>query len=136
MKLVHYLIVAPLAVASCTAVACGCTPLPTKQAVVWGRVTTNSGGAASRAAMSALATPTGVSCVRDTMYAWGSADSLGRYRISVFGAGIVDSGCVFVRARFPLTGSNARDTVRGPLRMRFLDSLPFDSMHVDIVLPP
>ena len=83
-----------------------------------------------------LGHPTGVSCVQDTMYAWGSADSLGQYRISVFGAGIVDSGCVFVGARFPATGSNARDTVRGPLRMRFLDSLPFDSMHVDIVLPP
>jgi len=135
MKLVHYVIVVPLALASCTEVVCGCTQPPMKEAVVWGRVTTNSGGAASRAAMSALATPTGV-CVRDTMYAWGSADSLGRYRISVFGAGIVDSGCVFVGARFPVIGSNPRDTVRGPLRMRFLDSIPFDSMHVDIVLPP
>ncbi len=135
MKLIYSLIAVLIAVAACSPVVCGCTGPRLFQAVVWGQVTTNGGAPASRAAMSAAAVPTGVSCVRGAMYAWGSADSLGRYRISVFGTGVVDSGCVFVEARFPAQGTNPPDTILGPVRLKFGDTPPLDSLKVDIVLP-
>jgi hypothetical protein len=135
MKLIGSLIVVLTAAAACSEIACGCTPR-INQAVVWGQVTMDTGGPASRAAMSAAAVPIGVSCVKGAMYAWGSADSLGRYRLTVFGGGVGDSGCVFVGARFPAQGSNARDTVVGPFKLRFVPNPPFDSMNVNIVLSP
>jgi len=131
MKIIYGVIVVLVAVAACSKIA---TP-PLKKAVVWGQVTIDTGGPASRAAMFAEATPTGVACVQGTLVSWGRADSLGRYRLTVFGAGVGDSGCVFVGALFPPQGTNGRDTVLGPYRLRFLDSIPFDSTHVDIVLP-
>jgi hypothetical protein len=135
MNLVRCVIVVLVAAVCCTPPVCGCSPPDSPSAVVYGNVT-DSGAPATHAAMSASATPTGVSCVQGTMYDWGSADSLGRYRLRVFGAGIVDSGCVFVGARFPAQGSNARDTVLGPFKLRFQLNLPFDSVHVNIVLSP
>ena len=120
--------------AACSHKACGCSPPPPSQAVVWGQVTLDTGGPAPRAAMTAFATPLGILCVQDTMYNWGSADSLGRYRLSVFGAQIADSGCVFVGARFPPQGSVTHDTVLGPFKLRFRMELPFDSMNVNIVV--
>src|SRR5882762_520939 len=134
-KIIARVIVVLVAADSCTSPVCGCSPPESPRAVVYGQVT-DSGGPASRAAMSGSAVPTGVSCVQGTMYDWGSADSLGRYRLTVFGAGIVDSGCVFVGARFPAQGSNPRDTVLGPFRLRFQLNPPFDSVNVNIVLSP
>lgn len=133
MKLIVGLIAVITIAAACSAKLCGCT-VPQNEAVVWGQVILDSGGPAPHAAMTALATPLGALCVRDTMYNWGSADSLGRYRLSVFGAQITDSGCVFVGARFPPQGSVTRDTVLGPFRMRFRTELPFDSLNVNIVV--
>jgi len=135
MKIIYSVLVVLIAGAACSEIACGCTPR-INEAVVWGQVTSDTGGPASRAAMFAEATPTGVACVQGTLVSWGRADSLGRYRLTVFGAGVGDSGCVFVGALFPPQGPNARDTVLGPFRLRFMDSIPFDSAHVDIVLPP
>jgi len=135
MKLICSLIVVLSAAAACQKIACvACAP--GTQAVVWGQVTMNTGGPASHALMSAAAMPIAATCVRGPLYTWGTTDSLGQYRISVFGAGVGDSGCVFVGARFPALGPNARDTVFGPFRMRFLPNPPFDSTNVDIVLPP
>ncbi len=102
-------------------------------AVVSGRVTIDTGGPASRAAMFAEATPTGVACVQGTLVSWGRADSLGRYRLTVFGAGVGDSGCVFVGALFPPTQAG-KDTVLGPFRLRFQPNPPFDSVNADIVV--
>lgn len=101
------------------------------RAIVAGRVTMDTGGPAPRAAMFAQATPT-VACVQGTLSSWGSADSLGRYRLEVFGASIGDSGCVFVGALFPPTQSG-KDTILGPFRMKFADP-PVDSTSVDIVI--
>jgi len=135
MKLICSLIVVLTAAAACERITCvGCAP--GTQAVVWGQVTMDTGGAASHALMSAAAMPIAATCVRGTLYTWGTTDSLGQYRISVFGAGVGDSGCVFVGARFPALGPNARDTVLGPFRMRFLPNAPFDSLNVHLVLPP
>jgi len=135
MKVIVSVIVVLTAAAACEKIACvACAP--GTQAVVWGQVTMDTGGPASHALMSAAATPIAASCVRGPLYTWGTTDSLGQYRISVFGAGIVDSGCVFVGARFPALGPNARDTVLGPFRMRFLPNPPFDSLNVHLVLPP
>ena len=135
MKLIVSVIVVLTAAAACEKIACvACAP--GTQAVLWGQVTMDTGGPASHALMSAAATPIAASCVRGPLYTWGTTDSLGQYRISVFGAGIVDSGCVFVGARFPALGPNARDTVFGPFRMRFLPNPPFDSLNVHLVLPP
>jgi hypothetical protein len=134
MKLIGCLLVLLVAATACSEIACGCSP-SMNQTVLWGQVTID-GGPASHALMSASATPIAASCVRGTMYTWGTTDSLGQYRIAVFGGGIADSGCVFVGARFPALGPNARDTVLGPFRMRFLPSPPLDSAHVNIVLPP
>ncbi len=133
MKLIGCLIVLLLAGTACTEIACGCTP-GLNQAIVWGQVTIDSGGPASRAAMFAEATPTGASCVQNTLTAWGRADSLGRFRLAVFGPGVSDSGCVFVGALFPPTQAG-RDTVLGPFKMKFGANPPFDSMNVDLVIP-
>ena len=135
MRIIVCLGLAGLAFLACTNVSCACSPNPPPQAVVYGSIT-DSGAPASRAAMYALATPTGVSCVVDTLVGWGRADSLGRYRLSVFGAGIVDSGCVFVGARFPAAAPNARDTIVGPFRLKFTLSPPFDSVLVNVELAP
>jgi len=132
MKIICSVIVVLIAGAACSEIACGCTPR-LNQAVVWGQVTIDSGGPASRAAMFAEATPTGVSCVQNTLNAWGRADSLGRFRLAVFGAGVGDSGCVFVGALFPPTEAG-KDTVLGPFRLRFQPNPPFDSVNVHIVL--
>ena len=132
MRVLGCVIVLLIAGAACTPVVCGCAP--PVQAIVWGQVTVDTGGAASFARINASAVRTGAFCVQGTMYGWGRADSLGRYRIFVFGAGITDSGCVFVGARFPPQGSNARDTVLGPYKVGFLPDPPFDSLHVDIVV--
>ena len=132
MKIIYSVIVVLIAGAACSEIACGCTPR-LNQAVVWGQVTIDSGGAASRAAMFAEATPTGVSCVQNTLTAWGRADSLGRFRLMVFGASVGDSGCVFVGALFPPTEAG-KDTVLGPFRLRFQPNPPFDSVNVNIVL--
>jgi hypothetical protein len=136
MKLIGCLIVLLLAGTACTEIPCsGCT-LVMNEAVLWGQVTMDTGGPASHALMSASATPIAASCVRGTLYTWGTTDSLGQYRITVFGGGIGDSGCVFVGARFPALGPNARDTVLGPFRMRFLPDPPLDSLNVNLVLAP
>jgi hypothetical protein len=132
MKIIMCLVSAALASVACSDIACGCTPR-LNQAVVWGRVTLDTGGAASRAAMFAEATPTGVACVRGTLVSWGHADSLGQYRLTVFGAGVGDSGCVFVGALFPPT-QTGKDTVLGPFRLRFQPAPPFDSVNANIVL--
>jgi hypothetical protein len=132
MKLICSGIAVLIACAACSEIACGCTPR-LNQSVVWGQVTIDSGGPASRAAMFAAATPTGVSCVQNTLTAWGRADSLGRFRLAVFGAGVGDSGCVFVGALFPPTEAG-KDTVLGPFRLRFQPNPPFDSVNVNIVL--
>jgi hypothetical protein len=132
MKIIGRVIVVSIAAAACSKTPCDCTP-PLNQAVVWGQVTIDSGGPASRAAMFAAATPTGVLCVQGTLVKWGSADSLGRFRLAVFGAGVGDSGCVFVGALFPPTQAG-KDTVLGPFRLRFQPNPPFDSVHVNIVL--
>ncbi len=108
MKLIGCLIVLLLAGTACTDIACGCTP-GLNQAIVWGQVTIDSGGPASRAAMFAEATPTGASCVQNTLTAWG-------------------------RALFPPTQAG-RDTVLGPFKMKFGANPPFDSMNVDLVIP-
>ncbi len=135
MKLIVSLTLLLTAAAACGKVTCvGCAP--GTQAVLWGQVTMNTGGPASHALMSAAAMPIAATCVRGTLYSWGTTDSLGQYRISVFGAGVGDSGCVFVGARFPALGPNARDTVLGPFRLRFQADPPFDSTNVHIVLPP
>src|SRR6267378_5694701 len=99
MKVIYSLI----ALGACTGRSCACTQPVMNEAVIWGRVTVDTGGHASGAAMFALATPTGVSCVQNTLTAWGHADSVGRFRLAVFGAGVSDSGCVFVGALFPPT---------------------------------
>jgi len=133
MKLILALIALPITGAACSSKTPG--PAPTmNQAVVYGQVTLDTGGPARRAAMFALATPLGISCVQDTLFAWGNADTLGRYRLTVFGALVGDSGCIFVGALFPPQGPNAKDTVLGPFRSRFKPSQPFDSVHVDIVI--
>jgi len=135
MKLIVSVIVLLTAAAACQKIACvACAP--GTQAVLWGQVTMDTGGPASHALMSAAAMPIAATCVRGPLYTWGTTDSLGQYRISVFGAGVGDSGCVFVGARFPALGPNARDTVFGPFRMRFLPNPPFDSLNVHLVLPP
>ena len=134
MKFIYGVLITLILDIACTARVCGCSPPPPTQAVIWGQVTMDTGGPAPRAAMTAQASPLGILCVQDSLYAWGSADSLGRYRLSVFGAGVADSGCIFVGARFPAQGSNARDTVLGPFKMRFQASPPFDSIHVNIVI--
>jgi hypothetical protein len=126
-------VVAWVAVAACKSRNC-CSPPPLNKAVVWGQVSVDTGGAAARAAMTALATPLGIRCVQDSMYSWGNADSAGRYRLTVFGAEVGDSGCVFVGARFPAQGSSARDTVLGPFKLHFQVDPPFDSVHVNIVV--
>src|SRR5258708_38493508 len=100
MKLIGCLIVLLLAGTACTEIACGCTPRLNK-AVVWGQVTVDTGGPASRAAMFAEATPTGVACVQATVVSWGRADSLGRYRLTGFAAGGRGSGVVLVGGLFP-----------------------------------
>ena len=115
---------------ACTEPTCGCTPRLAR-AVVSGRVTLDTGGPAPLAAMFAQATPT-VTCVQGRLASWGHADSLGRYRLEVFGASIADSGCVFVGALFPPTQSG-KDTVLGPFRMKFADP-PLDSTNVNIVI--
>jgi len=132
MKLLCSVFAVLIAAAACSDMACGCSPPPLNQALVWGHVTIDSGGPASRAAMFAEVTPT-VSCVQNTLTAWGRADSLGRFRLTVFGAAVGDSGCVFVGALFPPTQAG-KDTVLGPFRLRFLPDPPFDSVNVNIVL--
>src|SRR5882762_3499520 len=132
MKIIYGMIVVVIAGAACSKIACGCTPR-LNQAVVWGQVTIDSGGPATRAAMFAEATPTGVACVQGTLVSWGRADSLGRYRLTVFGAGVGDSGCVFVGALFPPTQAG-KDTVLGPFRQRFQPNPPFDSVNANIVV--
>jgi hypothetical protein len=134
MKLLVSLIVVVTVAAACSRDTCACTTPNMNEAVVWGQVTVDTGGHASGAAMFALATPTGVSCVQNTLTAWGHADSLGRFRLAVFGAGVGDSGCVFVGALFPPTLAG-KDTVLGPFRLRFQPNPPFDSVNVNIVLP-
>lgn len=134
MRIVYCLLVMLISDIACSPRACGCSLPPPTQAVVWGQVTMDTGGPAPRAAMTALATPLGILCVQDSMYSWGSADSLGRYRLSVFGSGVADSGCVFVGARFPAQGTNTRDTVLGPFKLRFQAGPPFDSTNVNIVI--
>jgi len=99
--------------------------------VISGRVTVDTGGPAPLAAMFAQATPT-VTCVQGTLASWGHADSLGRYRLEVFGGSVTDSGCVFVGALFPPTQSG-KDTVLGPFRMKFADPA-VDSTTADIVI--
>ena len=133
MKLLYSFCLLLIVGAACTNSACGCSPI-LNQAVVWGQVTMDTGGPAPGAVMTAQASPLGILCVQDSLYNWGHADSLGRFRLSVFGAGIADSGCIFVGARFPPQGANARDTVVGPLKLRFLADPPFDSMNVNIVI--
>lgn len=132
MKLIFALIAVSIAGAACSGKAC-CTTPSMNHAVVYGQVTLDTGGPARRAAMFALATPL-ISCVQDTLFAWGTADTLGRYRLTVFGAVVGDSGCIFVGALYPPQGPNAKDTVLGPFRARFKPSQPFDSVHVDIVI--
>jgi len=132
MKLLCSVFAVLIAAAACSDIACGCSPPPLNQALVWGQVTIDSGGPASRAAMFAEVTPT-VSCVQNTLTAWGRADSLGRFRLTVFGASVGDSGCVFVGALFPPTLAG-KDTVLGPFRLRFQPNPPFDSVNVNIVL--
>jgi hypothetical protein len=134
MKLIGCLIVLLLAGTACKQIACNVCTQPMNEAVLWGQVTLDSGGPASHALMSAAATPIAASCVRGPLYTWGTTDSLGQYRITVFGAGVGDSGCVFVGARFPALGP-ARDTVLGPFRMRFQADPPFDSINVNLVIP-
>jgi hypothetical protein len=132
MRVICSVVAVLIAAAGCSEMPCDCVP-PLNQAVVWGQVTIDSGGPASRAAMFAAATPTGVSCVQNTLTAWGRADSLGRFRLAVFGAEVSDSGCVFVGALFPPTQAG-KDTVLGPFRLRFERDPPFDSVNVNIVL--
>ncbi len=121
-----------LAMVACSNTVCGCEPLVAK-AVVSGHVTMDTGGPAPLAAMYAQATPV-VSCVQGTLTSWGRADSLGRYRLEVFGGGVLnsDSGCVYIGALFPPTQSG-KDTVVGPFRMKFTNT-PSDSTTVDIVI--
>ena len=57
----------------------------------------------------------------------------GKLVAAVFGAGVGDSGCVFVGALFPPTQAG-KDTVLGPFRLRFQPNPPFDSMNLNIVL--
>ena len=119
-----------IALVACSNVSCGCTPrLP--RAVVSGHITVDTGGPAPLAALYAQATPT-VTCSQGTLSSWGHADSLGRYRIEVFGGAVTDSGCVYVGALFPPTASG-KDTVVGPFRMKFADPV-VDSTTVDIVI--
>jgi len=134
MKLIGWVIVLLLAGTACTEIPCnGCTQVM-NEAVLWGQVTLDTSGPASHALISASATPIVASCVRGTLYTWGTTDSLGQYRIAVFGAQVGDSGCVFVGARFPALGPG-RDTVLGPFRMRFQADPPFDSINVNLVIP-
>jgi len=131
MKLLFCVLLVAIASVACTQPSCGCSPPELNQAVVRGRVTVDTGGPAPLAAMFAQATPT-VACVQGTLSSWGHADSLGRFRLEVFGAAIGDSGCVFVGALFPPTQSG-KDTVLGPFRMKFAYP-PVDSTSVDIVI--
>src|SRR5258708_5103398 len=132
MKIISGVIAVLIAAAACSKMPCDCTP-PLNQAVVWGQATIDTGGLAWRPARFAEATLTGVACVQGTLASWGGADSLGRYRLTVFGAGVGDSGCVFVGALFPPTQAG-KDTVLGPFRLRFQPNLPFDSVNANIVL--
>ncbi len=133
MKIMCGVIAVLIGAAACSKMPCDCTP-PLNQAVVWGQVTIDTGGPASRAAMFAEATPTGVACVQGTLTAWGRADSLGRFQLAVFGAGVGDSGCVFVGALFPPTQAG-KDTVLGPFKLKFGPNPPFDSVSVNLVIP-
>lgn len=131
MKLLVGALFVAIASVACTQPSCGCTQPELSRAVVWGRVTVDTGGAARFATMFAQATPT-AACFQGTLSNWGSADSLGGYRLEVFGSTIGDSGCVFVGALFPPTLSG-KDTVLGPFRMKFANP-PVDSTSVDIVI--
>ena len=131
MKLIGCVVVLLLVAIACTEPACGCSPPNLPKAVVSGRVTMDTGGPAPLAALFAQVTST-VTCVQGTLASWGHADSLGRYRLEVFGASVSDSGCVYVGALFPPTQSG-KDTVLGPFRMKFADP-PTDSSTVDIVI--
>ena len=90
----------------------------------------DTGGPAPLAALFAQATPT-VACAQGTLASWGHADSLGRYRIVVFGGAVTDSGCVYVGAMFPPT--SGKDTVVGPVRLKFGDPI-VDSATLNIVI--
>ena len=130
MKLFVCLVAIGIAFAACGGRACGCEP-PLPKAVVAGHVTMDTGGPAPLAAMFAQATPT-VACAQGTLSSWGHADSLGRFRLEIFGGAVTDSGCVFVGAVFPPTASG-KDTVVGPFRLKFADPV-VDSTNVNIVI--
>lgn len=138
MKLIVCLLVAFIASSSCTRV-CACPPFydPPK-ALVWGRVTMDSGAPAPGAAIRAAVTEASEPCVQGTMGFVGLADSQGRYRLLIRNDDLLslDSACVFLRAAYPGEAPATRVAILGPFRLTFVTGAAVDSAHVEFALEP
>jgi hypothetical protein len=135
MRFVRYPLALVALLFSCSNPVCGCTPLLPVHAVVWGRVSLDTGAPASGAVIKAAVSEATAPCVHGTFSVLGIADTQGDYRLGLFAEVSGDSACVFLEARYPGDQPSTRDTVVGPYRMRVRGS-PLDSISVFIVLEP
>jgi len=134
MKLLRCLILAIAVMAACTNPVCGCPPLRSATAMVWGHVT-DSGLPRSNAIMLVAMRDPGTPCVLPgAMIERGNNDAQGSFRIMLFKEVELDSVCVFVGARLG-SGNDAQYAVRGPFWLRLRRDVPFDSANVTPAFP-
>jgi hypothetical protein len=136
MKVIRSCLVALGAAISCTNPVCGCLGFVPSGAVVWGRITMDSGAPAPQAALRAATTAATTPCAQGDWRFLGLADAQGRYRLMIPRESPIDSACVFLRASYPGEAPPTRDTVLGPFRLILRRDPPFDSVKVDFVLSP
>ena len=132
MKLAHWLMLVPLALASCSEPLCGCSPFPTGIGYVQGRVVSDSGAPIPSADILASVVNSEFACTQQPLNVLGHTDSSGQYRLTLEWAGPI-TACVFVGARVA-SGASTRDTVLGPFHLELRGGAPFDTLAVDLVI--
>ena len=133
MKPVHYLILASLALVSCSEPLCGCSP-PSGVGYVRGQVVTDTGAPIPNADILASVVNSEFACTQQSLNVLGHADSSGQYLLALAWDGPI-TACVFVGARM-LSGASVRDTVLGPFHLELRTGIPFDTLTVDLVIHP
>ena len=136
MKPVHYLILASLALGSCSEPLslCGCSPLPNGVGYVRGQVVTDAGAPIPNADILASVVNSESTCTQQSLIVLGHADSSGQYLLALEWAGPI-TACVFVGARM-VSGASTRDTVLGPFHLELRGGAPFDTLTVNLVIRP
>ncbi len=135
---------APLALGAIAAAGCSKKPPteivhdPYKEAIVYGRVTTETGAPVPDSGVAVVPVTQDESCTGESVGGGGAFISKnGSYRMVIGVPGFVPSRrCVSMLVQTALTSSWRRDTIPGgPLTLRYADTgAPLDSMRIDVVL--